>query len=135
PVELRIALAVAEAGAVRLEGRAIAEHDVGFEGAESALPHLLCETREVVVALHPRHAQELGVTRAVAAAVRPVERNARSYRAAEESVHRHTERLALDVEQCVLDRRHRLAVDASSGLDGPGAQVRVDELDLTWILA
>src|SRR5258707_12925182 len=57
--------------------------------------------------LHGRGAADVGIAHAVGAAMRPVDRDAVAQLAAEQLVDRHAQRLALDVQKRVLDRRDR----------------------------
>ena len=77
----------------------------------------------------------LGVAEAVAAAMRPVERQAIAHRPAEQGVDRNAQRLGLDVEQRVLDGGHRLLVHAARRLAGDGVLPRHDALDRPRVLA
>ena len=61
--------------------------------------------------------------------MRPVQRQPVAHRAAEQRIDRHAQRLRLDVEQRVLDRRHRLLVDAARRLARHGIIGRGDPFD------
>ena len=135
PVQLRITLACAESRAIGGQRLAVVDHHVGLARAVAAAFHFFGETREIVIARHPRHPEQLRIARAIAAAVRPVDGNALAHRTAEEIVDRHAERLALDVEQRVLDGGHGLAIDAAAGLHGLRPEMAVDQLDVARILA
>jgi hypothetical protein len=67
--------------------------------------------------------------------VRPIDGDAPPHRAAEEIVYGHAERLALDIEQRVLDGCDSLPVDAAAGLHSHGPEMAVDQLDVARILA
>ena len=104
-VELWVAWRAAEAGPEVGQLLAIERQDVGFQSFQSAPLHLGAQRGNIVVGAQRRHAHQLVVAHAVRPAMRPVHRDALAHRAAEQFVHRDTERLALDVEQRVLDRR------------------------------
>ena len=103
-VQLRPARRAAEAGAEVGQLLAVERQDVGLQRLEAAPLHLGAERGDVVVGAQRRHADQLVVAHAVGAAMRPVDRDALAHRPAEQLVDRHAERLALDVEQRVLDR-------------------------------
>jgi hypothetical protein len=67
--------------------------------------------------------------------MRPVERQAIAYRPAEQCVDRNAQRLGLDVEQGVLDRRHRLLVHTARRLAGDGVLRGHDAFDRPRVLA
>ena len=82
--------------------------------------------REVVVAVQRRHAHQRGAAHAVGPEMRPVDRNAIADRPAEQGTDRYAIGLAGHVEQCVLDRRDRLLIDAAARLAGEHVQVLRD---------
>ena len=134
-IELRPARRPAEARLVHVGRSEVEAEDVGLERLEAALLHMLAELHHVVERAHRLDAHHLGVAEAVAAAMRPVERQAVAHLAAEQLVDRHAERLGLDVEQRILDRGHRLLVDAARRLAGDGVLHRHDALDRPRVLA
>ncbi len=136
PVELGPARGAPEARAERDQATArIGGQDVGLERAEAARFHLLGVAGELVVAGDGGHAHLCRVANAVGAAMRPVQRDAVAHRAAEQRIDRDTERLPLDVEQRVLDRRDRLLVEAAARLPRRDMQARDDPLVGQRILA
>ena len=110
----------AEARLVHVGRVEVEAEDVGLERLEAALLHVLAELHHVVERAHRLDAHHLGIAEAVAAAMRPVERQAVAHRPAEQLVDRNAQRLGLDVEQRVLDRGHRLLVDAARRLARDG---------------
>ena len=67
--------------------------------------------------------------------MRPVERDRVPRRAAVELRDRDAERLALEIEEGVLDPADRLLHDRARALAGPAVEVPVDRLDRTWVAA
>ncbi len=111
------------------------DDDVRLEGREAALDDLAAERRDRVVGVELRRARHLPRARARRAAVRPVERDRVPRRAAIELRDRDAERLALEVEEGVLDPADRLLHDRARALAGPAVEVPVDRLDRAWVAA
>ena len=111
------------------------DDDVRLEGAVAALDDLAAERGDGVVGVELRRAGHLPGARARRAAVRPVERDRLPRRAAEELGDRDAERLALEVEERVLDPADRLLHDRARALARPAVEVPVDRLDRARVAA
>ena len=101
-----------------------------LQAVKPRLRHFFADLGHVVVGADRRRADDVGIAHAVGAAMRPVDGNAVAQLAAEQLVHRHAQRLALDVEQRVLDGRDRLAHHAAARLRRLGGEHGIDQLDL-----
>ena len=130
PVALGKAAADHEARPVGRDDAVDLDGDVGLAGGEALGLHLLADPGEILVGPHRRRAADVGIAHAVGAAMRPVDRNAVAQLAAEQLIDRHAQRLALDVEQRVLDGGDGLADDAAARLGRSGGEHGVDQLDL-----
>ena len=112
---------------------------IGLERLEAGGLHLGAELLDVVERADRLHAEflleEVLAPDAEAAAMRPVKIDAVAERPAEQLVDRHAERLGLDVEAGVLDRRDRFVVDAADRHAGDRAQRHRDVADLARVHA
>jgi hypothetical protein len=115
-----------EGGAEIAEALPVERQQAGLERPEAAALDLFAEPGDVVEVAQRRRVEQSGVADAISPAMRPVERQARAIGPAKQAVNRNAERLALDVEQRVGERRDGVLVDATAGLDGPRAQERRD---------
>ena len=121
-------------------GLAAVEADqVGLEPLEALAPDLFAECHDVVERAHRIDAAPLldmiGIAGAIGAAMRPVELQSVAYRAAQHFIDRHAQRLGLDVDERVLDRRNRHLVDAASRLPAGRVEIGAVALDRPRVLA
>src|SRR5206468_4477390 len=93
------------------------------------------EGGDVVVGFERRRAEQVAQAGARGAAVRPVQTHAVAERPAEQLVHRHAERLGLDIPERQLDARDGLVAHAAEGLARVSEHVPVQALDRPRILA
>ena len=142
---MRLSFGMAGAGSVHARRElpaalGVENQHVGLHRLDAALARLARRGLEVVERAHRRLVDHLavehvGAARAQHAAARPVDRHAVAHRAAEQFVDRHAERLALDVEAGVLDRRDRVGVQSACGRARGGVERRVDPPDVARVLA
>jgi hypothetical protein len=112
---------------------------VGLEPLEALASDLLAERDDIVQGAHGidpgPFLDPVGIAGAIGAAMRPVDLQPVAHRAAEHLIDRHAERLRLDVDKRILDRRDRHLVDAARRLPRRGVEQGRDRLDRTRVAA
>ena len=104
-----------------MDGRVeIEPKNIGLERLETALLHMPAEGDQVIQRAHGCDAQHFGIADAIAAAMRPVERQLLAHRAAEQRIDGHAQSLCLHIQKRILDRRNGLLVDAAGRLARDG---------------
>ena len=139
-IQLRRSGAAAESGAVGTRAFGIEHQQIGLQRLEAALAHFAPDLTDIIQRAHRRACNHLAVEQITIAAakksaMRPVDGQSVSNRAAQQFINRDAQRLGLDIQAGIDHRSHGMRLQTAGGRTGLRVKHGVDTRHIARILA